>query len=136
MAIYSPSEIREILVKLSQQREIEVKYKKFVKLGVVVNKPENDKESLKINEEDSLSYVCSVCTKKLSSAHLLDLHVVENHDSFFEMQKLKKPMVSEKFEFLISFVQFVNTLIPISTHVFLRNVSICPQHLKNAKIIA
>ncbi|KAK7792704.1 hypothetical protein R5R35_007519 [Gryllus longicercus] len=37
-------------------------------------------------------YPCSVCKKQLPSAHLLDLHVAESHDSFFQVQSERMPM--------------------------------------------
>ncbi|XP_055380343.1 protein lethal(2)k10201 [Condylostylus longicornis] len=39
-------------------------------------------------------YLCSFCKKNLPSAHLLDLHVSESHDSFFAAQAEKKAMFS------------------------------------------
>ncbi len=36
-------------------------------------------------------HACSVCKKSQPSAHLLELHVVENHDSYFEVLAKKKP---------------------------------------------
>lgn len=40
-------------------------------------------------------YLCAECRKCLPSAHLLDLHLSERHDSFFAVQVEKgiKPMV-------------------------------------------
>lgn len=35
---------------------------------------------------------CSVCHRSLPSSHLLDLHIAENHDSFFSVLSEKKPM--------------------------------------------
>jgi len=35
---------------------------------------------------------CSVCHRSLPSSHLLDLHLAENHDSFFSVLAEKKPM--------------------------------------------
>lgn len=35
-------------------------------------------------------HTCSVCKKSLPSAHLLDLHLMENHDSYFEILAAKK----------------------------------------------
>lgn len=35
-------------------------------------------------------YNCSQCKRNLPSAHLLDLHLEENHDSYFEMLAQKK----------------------------------------------
>jgi hypothetical protein len=87
MAVYSPAEIQEILVRLSQEPQIEVKFGKFEKQGVQVRREEADSQA------DSQQYSCSVCKKKLISAHLLDLHVSENHDAYFELKKLKQPMV-------------------------------------------
>ncbi|KAL7302046.1 hypothetical protein TKK_0005279 [Trichogramma kaykai] len=37
-------------------------------------------------------YKCSTCNKSRPSSHLLDLHIQENHDSFFQVQAEKKPM--------------------------------------------
>lgn len=39
-------------------------------------------------------FLCGQCSKHLPSAHLLDLHLSETHDSFFAVQAEKKPMVS------------------------------------------
>lgn len=94
MAIYSPSEIREILIKLAQQPPTEVNYIKFERLGVEVKLlPEGEAPIAKDNEVQDQLHNCSICKKKLVSAHLLDLHVSENHDSYFDLQKDKKPMV-------------------------------------------
>lgn len=38
-------------------------------------------------------YLCSQCRKQLPSAHLLDLHLSEKHDSYFAAQAERKPMV-------------------------------------------
>lgn len=38
-------------------------------------------------------YVCSTCHKRLPSAHLLDLHILETHDYYFAALAEKKPMV-------------------------------------------
>lgn len=94
MAIYSPSEIEEILVRLSQEVPKEVNFLKFQRKGILVNKKEFSVDLPK-NEvaDDGQQYFCSVCKKKLISAHLLDLHVSENHDSFFAIQKLKSASV-------------------------------------------
>ncbi|KOB56938.1 Uncharacterized protein OBRU01_25763, partial [Operophtera brumata] len=35
-------------------------------------------------------YVCATCKKVLPSPHLLDLHIQENHDSFFAVMADKK----------------------------------------------
>ncbi|CRK91677.1 CLUMA_CG005326, isoform B, partial [Clunio marinus] len=42
----------------------------------------------------SLSYlfIRFVCKKKENSSHMLELHVVETHDTYFEVQREKKPM--------------------------------------------
>lgn len=93
MAFYSPLELKEILITLLQE-PVTDKLITFERLGVLVN---NRKETLGENvvpdEDNNQLYACSVCKKKLISAHLLDLHVVENHDTYFELQKDKKPMV-------------------------------------------
>lgn len=39
-------------------------------------------------------YGCSMCHKNLPSAHLLDLHIEESHDSFFAAKAERDPMVS------------------------------------------
>ena len=38
-------------------------------------------------------FLCAQCSKNLPSAHLLDLHLSEKHDSFFAVQAERKPMV-------------------------------------------
>lgn len=91
MALYSPLEVNEILTKLSQKPPSEVKFTKFERLGILVDQENSASKQDEI--EVQLQYACSVCSKKLISAHLLDLHVIENHDSYFELQKDKKPMV-------------------------------------------
>ncbi|XP_055302063.1 protein lethal(2)k10201 [Sitodiplosis mosellana] len=37
-------------------------------------------------------FLCAQCSKNLPSAHLLDLHLSEKHDSFFAVQAERKPM--------------------------------------------
>lgn len=90
MAVYSTSEVKEIFIKLSQQPASEARFIKFERLGISVNL-----EEASVVTTDSLLYICSVCSKRLASAHLLDLHVTEHHDSYFDIQKEKKPMVSQ-----------------------------------------
>lgn len=94
MAVYSTSEVQEIFKKLSQQPASEVKFVKFERLGIAVNYEEAEVTTEGFKDE-GVPYICSVCTKRLISAHLLDLHVLENHDSYFDLQKEKKPMVSQ-----------------------------------------
>lgn len=94
MAVYSTTEVEEILLKLSQKPASEVKFIKFERLGISVNLEEAE-VATEVCKDESLLYSCSVCSKKLASAHLLDLHVTENHDSYFDLQKEKKPMVSQ-----------------------------------------
>ncbi|CAG9808903.1 unnamed protein product [Chironomus riparius] len=79
--MYSRDEIIEILLRQSLQNE-DIKYEKFEKLGIhpVINLTSNN-----------INYTCEFCKKNLLSSHLLDLHVSENHDSFFELQKSRKP---------------------------------------------
>ena len=90
---YTTSEIKEVLTRLSQQPASGINYVKFERLGISVDL-EVDSSSTDDNNQVQL-YACSVCKKKLISAHLLDLHVAENHDSYFDLQKDKKPMVSK-----------------------------------------
>ncbi|XP_070507741.1 protein lethal(2)k10201 [Chironomus tepperi] len=75
--MYSADEIREILLRQSQRNE-EIKFEKFEKLGIheIINLTNN-----------SISYTCEFCKKNLMSSHHLDLHVSENHDTFFELRK-------------------------------------------------
>ncbi|KAG5673847.1 hypothetical protein PVAND_003858 [Polypedilum vanderplanki] len=61
----------------------EVKYKKFEKLGIILNQ---SNEGQKSN-----NYVCSVCKKCLISSHCLSIHCIENHDTFFNLTSAKKP---------------------------------------------
>ena len=86
MAFYNRNEVQSILLKLASEKK-DYKYIKYEKLGVVSEKSENfQNENL---------YSCISCKKKtVLSSHLLDLHVSEKHDSFFEVQKAKKPCVS------------------------------------------
>lgn len=94
MAFYSESELKDILVRLSQESS-NVRFIKFERLGVkpeLVSEDNNDSSVRDVQNEATL-YDCSVCKKKLISAHLLDLHVAEYHDSYFELEKDKKPMV-------------------------------------------
>lgn len=81
--MYTADEIREILLKHSQQNE-EVKYEKFEKLGI---------HQLINLTSHNIIYTCEFCKKNLLSSHLLDLHVSENHDTFFEIQKSRKALV-------------------------------------------
>jgi hypothetical protein len=39
-------------------------------------------------------HVCSVCRRTLPSNHLLDIHLLENHDAMFQLQTAKQDMVS------------------------------------------
>lgn len=94
MAFYSPSEINEILLRLAQQPASEINFINFERLGIFVDLEVDS--SPKDDEDVGQLYVCLVCRKKVVSAHLLDLHVAENHDSYFDLQKDKKPMVSKQ----------------------------------------
>lgn len=92
MSFYTTAEINDILTRLSEEPVVE-KFITFERLGVFVELKE---ELMKLDSpHDGQLYTCSVCTKKLISAHLLDLHVAENHDSYFQLQKDKKPVVSK-----------------------------------------
>lgn len=96
MAYYSLDEINDILIKLSQEAPAEIKFTKHERLGILINNPSEEEVAKAVVQDDVPLYACSVCKKKLISAHLLDLHVVENHDSYFDLQKDKKPMVSQR----------------------------------------
>lgn len=84
MAFYNRNEVQSILLKLAGERK-DFKLIKYEKLGVVSEKSE------KFPNENL--YSCISCKKVLLSAYLLDLHVSEKHDSFFEVQKAKKACV-------------------------------------------
>ncbi|XP_055716766.1 protein lethal(2)k10201 [Phlebotomus papatasi] len=89
--------------------------KPFVRMGVISNPPDVDCfrpidiiycsvsnceakfENLENyeNHYNSLHrYTCAECRKSFPSSHLLDLHVSENHDSFFLVSTKKRPMYS------------------------------------------
>lgn len=92
MSFYTTAEITDIIIRLSVEPAVE-KFIEFERLGVFVESKEP--EDSVVCEDISLLYTCSVCRKKLISAHLLDLHVVENHDSYFELQKDKRSVVNK-----------------------------------------
>lgn len=92
MSFYTTAEIDDIITRLSVEPAVE-KFIKFERLGVFVETKE-EPEAVEDCEDISQLYTCSVCRKKLISAHLLDLHVV-NHDSYFQLQKDKTPVVSK-----------------------------------------
>jgi hypothetical protein len=110
MAVYSPLELHEVLIKLSQD-VFDVKYLKFPRLGVFVKQEEKSSESDDKSEERR-QYQCAECKKKLISSHLLDLHLLETHDSYFDVQKLKVPMVrtnnieKSNYKLHLSFLQY------------------------------
>lgn len=135
MAYYTPEEIKDILRKLSKEPPGEVNYVKFERMGVLVN-PDSDEDDEgakpKVEQDEGLAHVCAECKKKLISAHLLDLHVSETHDSYFDLQKDKKPMVSLCFASLSKFISTTS----YSTLVISRNVTRNLPHLKNVKITA
>lgn len=87
MAYYSADELKEVLQKIVNEG-CDYKYVKSEKLGVVY-------KAVKENNLNDL-YVCNSCKKSLLSSHLLSLHVAEHHDTFFELQKDRKPSVSLK----------------------------------------
>lgn len=76
----------------------------FKKLGVLVDydeitgstdeKPEKTKLSQVNNITQSQTYSCVQCRRRLPTAHLLDLHIVEQHDLYFEasVERGNKPM--------------------------------------------
>lgn len=99
MAHLSPEVVKELLIAISQRPETEPNFIKFERRGILVDKPVESEDPsredpVKDSADVSQLYSCSVCKKKLVSAHLLDLHFTENHDSYFDLQKLRKPMVS------------------------------------------
>ncbi|XP_017003206.1 protein lethal(2)k10201 [Drosophila takahashii] len=71
----------------------------FKKLGVLVEIDDivGDK-SLKINDnrDKEQSYSCAECRRMLPTAHLLDLHITEQHDFYFaaSVDRGDKPMFS------------------------------------------
>jgi hypothetical protein len=78
--------IREAL-KRTREKQDDVVYKSFEKLGIIIDEGcESDEQS---------NHSCSVCKKTLISAHLLSLHVIEAHDTFFSLTSIKQPSVSE-----------------------------------------
>lgn len=85
MACYDQTEVQSILLKLASE-EKSVKFVKYEKLGVI---SEQQSEYF-VNEN---IYSCISCKKILLSSLLLDIHVSEKHDSFFELQKTKTPCV-------------------------------------------
>lgn len=38
-------------------------------------------------------YICATCKTSRPSSRLLDIHIQENHDSFFEVLAKRQPMV-------------------------------------------
>lgn len=92
MAYYSRDELQEIVLRLAN-KECEPKYTKHEKLGVVFT-------PLAGNKFSDL-YCCETCKKHLLSSHLLNLHVAEHHDSFFQLQKDRKPSVSFNLFFFV-----------------------------------
>jgi len=52
-------------------------------------------------------YVCGTCKKSLPTSHILELHVLELHDTYFAMSVPKKPMVS----FCNIFIVLLNCLV-------------------------
>lgn len=66
MAVYSLLEIHEILIKLSQDPQIDVKYLKFPRLGILVSRDKDEGKSE--NNDKQNSYQCCECKKKLISA--------------------------------------------------------------------
>lgn len=89
MALYSQEEIALIFKRLAAEQPSDIKFKKFERLGCSMAK-----EEPAAKEEGVQANSCSVCRKILPSAHLLDLHLSENHDNYFEVKKEKQPMVS------------------------------------------
>lgn len=91
MALYSQEETVLIFKRCAAAPPSDIKFKKFERLGVLMSKDEPA-----ANEEGVQANSCSVCRKVLPSAHLLDLHISENHDNYFEVKKEKQPMVRQR----------------------------------------
>ncbi|EDV59377.1 protein lethal(2)k10201 [Drosophila erecta] len=70
----------------------------FKKLGVLVEVDDivgDQDEGVRIRDKDQ-SYSCAECRKVLPTAHLLDLHITEQHDCYFaaSVERGDKPMFS------------------------------------------
>jgi hypothetical protein len=85
MAYYTRDELQAIVLRLANESS-EVKHVKHEKLGVLFT----PQKSSKISD----LYSCGSCKKSFISSHLLNLHVAEHHDTFFQLQKDRKPSVS------------------------------------------
>lgn len=88
---YSPDEIDGILTAMSDAPASDIKYKKFERLGVLMTEEDAPAGS----NDEHIVHTCSKCRKTLPTAHLLDLHIAEHHDSYFQLKKEKQPMVSQ-----------------------------------------
>ncbi|XP_039481932.1 protein lethal(2)k10201 [Drosophila santomea] len=73
----------------------------FKKLGVLVDIDDvvgDQDEAVRIrdNRDKEQSYSCAECRKMLPTAHLLDLHITEQHDCYFaaSVERGDKPMFS------------------------------------------
>lgn len=87
-------------------------------------------------------YRCSCCQKQLPSAHLLDLHLMEKHDSYFAVQAERKPMVTLDIEWLSDAVHSttiangIHLFLCFSTHAIWRNVHTRAVHRRSVTITA
>lgn len=84
MAYYTKDELQAVLLKLANEGS-DYKNVKHEKLGVVFTLASDGGNDL---------YSCGTCKKTLLSSHLLNIHFAEHHDTFFQLQKDKKPSVS------------------------------------------
>lgn len=130
MSAYEPEEVYGILTALSEAPLSVIKYKKFERLGVVMTEKDGPEKD---NSNYPILHICSVCRKVLPSSHLLDLHFAERHDSFFEVQKDKKPMVSQS---IASKRLLCHGVVFSSTLATSKDVKSCLQRRTSGRIIA
>lgn len=88
MAYYTRDELQSIVLRLASEKG-NVEFVKHEKLGVLFS-PHLNAKLLNL-------YECNSCKKSVLSSHLLNLHVAEHHDTFFKVQKDRKPSVSLTF---------------------------------------
>lgn len=96
MTHYTTDEIERILSELAQEQDSSVenvkKFAPFRKLGVDVNCEESYEDDSASKSDYGSSFTCSACKKVLMSAHLLELHILEHHDSYFNVVKDSQPL--------------------------------------------
>lgn len=99
MTHYSKQEIEKILDELSKAESQSCENYKiggepYKKLGVDLNFAESGGDDSALNTIYGGSFVCSECKKIYLSSHLLELHILENHDSYFLVARETQPMYS------------------------------------------